>query len=104
MAKELTEGGRSTTLGWGQFRAEVYHSKILQADRVLWGYRDTEGTLYSGVAASEEGARRMAEEQSGELREWADLHSLECYRTYLHQLGEDTSELTPRIAQSSNVF
>ena len=66
MAGKLTEGGRSTTTRPGQFRCTTYHSKILGADRVQWDYRSLNWELYGGVAASEEGARRMAEQQSGE--------------------------------------
>jgi hypothetical protein len=50
----------------GQFRFEVYRSAILHQEQVQWDYRDTKGTLFSGVALTVEDARRMAEQQSGE--------------------------------------
>lgn len=71
----LTQNGISTTRQKGQFAYEEYELPLSSTDiyrglsaptRVQWDYRDTKGTLFSGIAKTVEQARQAAEKQSGE--------------------------------------
>lgn len=57
--------GVSTTRELRMFRTESYTGADGER-RVQWDYRDSNGTLHSGIAPSERAAREEAERRSGE--------------------------------------
>ena len=52
--RKLTVNGMSTTTGKDTFAHEPYNEKV------QWDYRDSNGTLYSGVTSTIEQAKEQA--------------------------------------------
>ncbi len=52
--------------GRGEYKRSSMFSNVQHAQLTQWAYRDSKGTLYRGMAASESKAREAAEKASGE--------------------------------------